>query len=263
MLVRGEHFPALADKVLMHYGSSSCDVDSLTDGDSVYCDTHDLHMFRDELMKHKDLLIITHNSDGGLFDGNPTRDVDVNTDLYDGCYRKWFAQNSLSSKNNIIPIPIGFENTRWDKGGVKQKTFDEFDLNVNPSLDVYLNCQQGTNRFARGLCYNECHNMDFVTKDKPTYPFPAYISRMSDHKFVLCPDGNGIDCHRTWETLFLGRIPVIKNRSLRRLYKECPVMFVNEWKDLIGLDFSSEYDKIRSEFNREILEQEYWNGKIK
>ena len=36
------------------------------------------------------------------------------------------------------------------------------------------------------------------------------MSELSSYKFALSPEGNGIDCHRTWECLYLGVIPIVK-----------------------------------------------------
>jgi hypothetical protein len=36
-----------------------------------------------------------------------------------------------------------------------------------------------------------------------------YAALVKQHKFVLCPRGNGIDTHRFWETLYRGAIPIV------------------------------------------------------
>jgi hypothetical protein len=43
--------------------------------------------------------------------------------------------------------------------------------------------------------------------------YENYIDNIYNHKFVICPEGNGIDTHRFWESLYLGVIPVIINNK--------------------------------------------------
>ena len=40
-----------------------------------------------------------------------------------------------------------------------------------------------------------------------------YLMALGRHRFVISPRGNGLDAHRTWETLLVGSIP-----SMRRTY---------------------------------------------
>ena len=50
--------------------------------------------------------------------------------------------------------------------------------------------------------------------------------------FVPSPAGNGIDCHRTWEALYLGAVPVV----LRSEYfgeSNWPVLVVDSWSELL------------------------------
>ena len=52
------------------------------------------------------------------------------------------------------------------------------------------------------------------------------------YAFVISPHGNGYDCHRTWEALILGCIPVVKTSPLDVLFKDLPVLILKDWKEL-------------------------------
>lgn len=56
--------------------------------------------------------------------------------------------------------------------------------------------------------------------------------KQSEYAFVLSPHGNGLDCHRTWEALALGCIPIVKKSALDPMYEGLPVLIVNEWHDV-------------------------------
>eukprot|EP00996_Jenningsia_fusiforme_P000765 NODE_1692_length_1440_cov_24.061826_g1527_i0.p1 GENE.NODE_1692_length_1440_cov_24.061826_g1527_i0~~NODE_1692_length_1440_cov_24.061826_g1527_i0.p1 ORF type:complete len:404 (+),score=51.23 NODE_1692_length_1440_cov_24.061826_g1527_i0:47-1258(+) len=63
-------------------------------------------------------------------------------------------------------------------------------------------------------------------------PAEEYFSMLRQHRFVLSPPGEGWDCFRTWETLYLGRCPVVSRVLPDRLYEGLPVHVVDDWAGL-------------------------------
>jgi len=56
--------------------------------------------------------------------------------------------------------------------------------------------------------------------------------RYASYPFVMSAHGNGLDCHRTWEVLCLGCIPIVKTSSLDPLYRGLPVAIVEDWREV-------------------------------
>ena len=54
-------------------------------------------------------------------------------------------------------------------------------------------------------------------------------NKQKDFAFVICPHGGGLDCHRNWEALCLGCIPIVKTSKIDKLYDNLPVLIVNDW----------------------------------
>ena len=84
------------------------------------------------------------------------------------------------------------------------------------------------------------------------------------YAFVASPHGNGLDCHRTWEALCLGCIPIVKTSPLDDLYEGLPVLIVGEWRDIcenLLLETIENFKNI--DFNYEKLTLNYWMDKIK
>lgn len=261
-LIRGEYIPQLADKVLIHYDRLMCNPHHIEDGDTVYCDTHHIMKFKDILNTKKDLTIITHNSDHCLYDGDHDDRLCVNVDELN-CYSRWFGQSVYSEK--VIPIPIGFENTRWEKHfGPKTEMITRIrKQNAIPSKIAYLNCSIQNGVEARQECYDKSSKMSFVTIDQPNLTYSQYLDRMKDHMFILGPRGNGLDSHRTWETLMLRRVPVLtKKGRLEELYNDLPVLFVDDWNDLNEMNLQEVYESFSFD-NQDYLTMEYWEEKIK
>jgi hypothetical protein len=56
--------------------------------------------------------------------------------------------------------------------------------------------------------------------------------RNRQYPFWLSPLGVGLDCHRTWEALYLDIIPIVWNNSLNVLYENLPVLIINDYEEL-------------------------------
>lgn len=61
---------------------------------------------------------------------------------------------------------------------------------------------------------------------------PSIYERNRAHPFWLSPRGGGLDCHRTWEALYLDIIPIVWNSSLNVLYENLPVVIINSEQEL-------------------------------
>ncbi len=260
---RGENVPDFANKILIHYDKLYCDPWSIRDGDSIYCDTHQLYRFKNILNKRKNLTIFTHNSDHYVCDGICWDEMGVNTDLFT-CFTCWFAQNSYSTKSNVIPLPIGFENKRWEKSfGPKTKWLSSVSKNeIEPTGLIYFNCSSKKNPPARNECIKYAKQSDLVTIDEPNLHYTDYLRKIQQHKFILSPKGNGLECHRTWEALKMKRIPILKREGqLEKLYADMPVLFIDEWSDLKDMNLHSIYSSV-SFLQQEYLNKNHWSDLI-
>lgn len=60
-----------------------------------------------------------------------------------------------------------------------------------------------------------------------------YFNDLPSYKFVISPEGNGIDCHRHYEALMAGCIPIIEDNPLvREKYKGCPILFTKDYSEI-------------------------------
>jgi hypothetical protein len=70
----------------------------------------------------------------------------------------------------------------------------------------------------------------------------AYFDGLPSYKFVISPEGNGLDCHRHYEAFMAGCIPVMeRNPLIEEKYKGCPIIWTTDY----------------SEITPEVLEQRY------
>lgn len=84
---------------------------------------------------------------------------------------------------------------------------------------------------------------------------------MTNYAFVLSPFGNGMDCHRTWEALLCGCIPIVRTSVFCEMFYGLPVLIVNEWRDItfeLLEKTIQEFKEKRNEFQYERLTLEYY-----
>jgi hypothetical protein len=229
----------------------------LSDNNKIYyCETHNIHTFFKGINFTHDFILITHNSDDKV---DNVRNLPTNL-------KHWFAQNVCINHPKIESIPIGLENTQWfpEIGKIdKMKTKINEERNFKNLL--YINHNINTNYNERYKPYQLFRNKSFVTcvEGKNGEGFESYLDNIYNHKFVLCPEGNGTDTHRTWECLYMGTIPIEKRNINNSFYTDLPICFVNDWEEITESFLNTEYERIKNtKFNLEKLDFDYWRKRI-
>ena len=171
---------------------------------------------------------------------------------------KWYGQNMSIISDKTLPIPIGLENQYWKH--TNMLTIKQHCSNPKENL-LYLNFSLRTNP-------NRSKIMDILlqkgfTKNKKL-DWDNYIEDLSRHKFCISPNGNGFDCHRTWECLYLGVIPIVEKSQHMSYFKDLPILFVDSYDDISINYLNQKYkDFQEKKFNMEKLSLSYWKNKIR
>jgi hypothetical protein len=156
-------------------------------------------------------------------------------------FRKVFSVNLLKESRSTIAIPIGLENKGLFTNGIPE----DFQKLISSGLKapesrsnlVLQAFSSHTNRIEREPCSEVASRMESKVLSHSS-PF-EYRRAISDSKFVLSPTGNGLDCHRTWEAMYLGAIPIVKKIHWPFSEKKLPVLIVSEWEDLLDMDLET------------------------
>lgn len=103
-----------------------------------------------------------------------------------------------------------------------------------------------------------------VIESSPNFSDVGRINYLKDLRLsnlVLCPEGNGIDTHRLWETLYMGGVPiVIRSPYMSSLIQDLPVIQLSKWSDLLDEEsIAKEWEEISNQnWNLEKLNLSYW-----
>lgn len=209
------------------------------------------------IIKHlpKDFILITHNSDVNVDDSFEIPDNVIH----------WFAQNVAMDHPKLESIPIGLENDRWKRGkvGKQMMIVDQVKKEQKYKNLVYLNCNPKTNPDKRLPLFTIFYEVPWVTIEQPNLPLAQYIEQVYSHKFILCPEGNGIDTHRLWESIYLNVIPIVKRCSNTIQYDDLPICFVDSWKEVTEEFLNKEFERIKGQqWNLARTNFTYWRSRI-
>ena len=81
-----------------------------------------------------------------------------------------------------------------------------------------------------------------------TIDHQEYFSKLPTYKFVISPEGNGIDCHRHYEALLAGAIPIMeKNPKTEEKYKGCPILWTTDYSEITAEYLLAKYNEMINE----------------
>jgi len=216
-------------------------------------------------------IMVTHNGDlpltSNLFQYKPPN------------IKKWFAQNKIVDDTLVTGIPIGLENTilRVNRTSLlgrlssqvpnaleKMKLIHKLHLDGSKKDKlVYMNFSCNTNPAERHKVRGMFQNESWVTKQS-SRSFLDYYKDIQRHKFVISPPGNGVDCHRTWESLYLRTIPIVKKSVAMNEFSDLPLLIIDDWNLLTKEFLEEKYEEIsEKQYNLSKLSISYWDKIIK
>jgi len=192
---------------------------------------------------------------------------------------KWYVQNCVYTHAKIERLPIGLdyhtmrEYPHWGSQKTPAEQERELEEVVKQGISfegreiaIYSNCHFLTwTKFGgdRTTAISTIPAELLVLEDAPCERVVSW-RRQIKYAFVLSPHGNGLDCHRTWEALILGCIPIVKTSAIDSLYDDLPVVIVKDWSEITREFLEGVVAVFRGRtFRYEKLTLEYWRSKMR
>jgi hypothetical protein len=223
----------------------------ITDASSIFVYPHILGFFFETIypLLTKRFNLVTHNSDVGAL---PTYERYLNEDKI----IKWYGSNIQFKHDKLVALPLGVANSQWTHGNLElidkirsedndktQLVFKNFTINTNASQRGHIN--SATSDFA----------MEPVTTNED------YLRSISKSRFCICPPGNGTDCHRTWECLYLNCVPIVQRHVHNEAFEDAGIILVDRWEDITARFLEEQSIKVNRSYPG--LDLEYWRNEIK
>ncbi len=161
--------------------------------------------------------------------------------------KRIFGINLRPIKNLSTALPLGLTNDCDDSplhrmlgdlnNLIEADKSSEFCKLFSPTYFVSFNVK--TNFKTRGEVVQVLKNLNkpnSVIFSEISYDrnyLISYLRNLRNIPFVICPEGNGVDTHRLWETLYMGGVPIIKkNIYMNKILEGLPVVVLNDWNEL-------------------------------
>lgn len=175
--------------------------------------------------RSKKCSLVLHNSDTAL----SLETFDKFLSLVD----KIYSVNILEESNRVRALPIGLENRNKLRNGVegdyvlhgrnKKQMRDSRQITFFACFNLLTNPQERISAITAALTLP---NSKVILN--PISP-KAYREHLRNSKYVISPPGNGPDCHRTWEALYMNAIPIVKAQYWPFKDIPIPVMQIEDW----------------------------------
>lgn len=228
-------------------------------GEVIFVKNNFLHDFFKYIHPHiKSPYILLNHSDDTEVDESYIKYIDKNV-------IHWFGLNINVQHPKMTPIPIGIENigyrnkadlsyfldSRYRKSERKERILVAFNIqNVHPE---------------RVEAFEKATMSPFVDVHPLKKTQQEYIETVSQYTYIVSPRGAGIDCHRTWEALYLGVRPIVKH-SVNTAYFESiglPIEVVNSWNDIDNMFQSKKLESEKTNTTQHpALYIDYWVQEI-
>jgi hypothetical protein len=142
-----------------------------------------------------------------------------------------------------VPFPIGMG---WS---IINDTGSVADIQIG-SHDKLVLCaiHPDTDKRRRHTGKNRASILDTLRSNQieNQYLIPYnYFRELPQYKFVISPEGNGVDCHRHYEALMAGCIPIVEDsQMIRDKYKGSPILYTTDYSEITEEYLIKKYDEM-------------------
>jgi hypothetical protein len=173
-----------------------------------------------------------------------------------------YSPNVLDNVVGVTPIPIGLENRYFQKNGIIKyfpPNSASCDLSIHKRhIGLFGAFNIATNPMERQKTADVMSQFGISVFQSRINP-QKFRAALSQALFVLSPPGNGIDCHRTWESVYFGAIPVIKKGMLAEsLYDSLPILAIDEWDEICAMS-RVQLEALYESIIGKVTDQAYFN----
>ena len=206
--------------------------------------TSDVDTFVHDILPKRTTPFTLITSDGDRSIPSELRDETVRTLLASPLLKQWYTQNYDGTDPRIQPIPIGLCFHVAQNPQDPQIEFDRirslYAWNSDRKLRVWSDVHLGSYplRFGnpRQKFKKTIPKLRFIDTIKARIKTTDLWKKYTEYAFVMSLPGNGVDCHRTWEALYLGAIVIVLPNALIPLYKGYRVEVVpeHEWESKLN-----------------------------
>jgi hypothetical protein len=179
----------------------------------------------------------------------------------------WFATNVTQSHPRITALPLGLGSPSSPTTLTAEAISEGRREARSRNKWLYVNFRQETNPALRRPIFEFFQNQreEWITFEPPQDrgSNSHFLDQILQHRFVLCPPGNGVDTHRMWEVLVAGAIPVVLRSQAMETFRSLPILFVDDYREVTRglLEAASSSIQI-PEVLPAVMREDFWASEI-
>ncbi len=229
--------------------------EAVKEGDTIFVNGNLLEQFFDRVYPKikKRFILVSHNS---------TRLVPEKLAHYldDNKIIVWFTRNpDRTDHPKLKGLPLGLGNAYFPFGNREIGDRVIAQLPGKKKHLLYLGFNPRTCGNVRWHLYRMFQHARFCYKPERRVSYEQYLIDLSESMFVLSPRGAGLDCYRHWESLLMGAIPIIQSSTLDPLFKDLPVLIIDDWYQVTEGFLQKTYKEMQKRtYNLDKLYADYW-----
>lgn len=162
------------------------------------------------------------------------------------------AASTLETIDGLNTMTVGTSPTTWRVPDTKicapsqsVKRSELLYVNINPETDRARTAFEKSSgktawnalyprKCTRKSCLEALFENEFTFNDFGTTT-ARYLERMRTAEFAASLEGNSVDCHRTYEALVCGAVPIVERAHeyhLRNVYGAVPLVFTDDYTEI-------------------------------
>jgi len=236
-IITGNSFKSICDDFL---DEEKTYIDITKKPKVIFLKTDWIEIFKRKVLPYIDyqFKLITHNADRPAISSN----LDL---LEDPRLITWYGMNIDINHSKLQAIPIGIANEKWPHGN-KDIVLKVISENNEKSNLVYCNFDITTNYDKRYNTLKVLNPHTYINFEKNKLTFEDYTRKLSTYKYVISPPGNSVDCHRIWEAIYQGVVPIVEKHLALNFFYDLPILFVDSFSCLSIELLEKEYTIVKS-----------------
>ena len=130
---------------------------------------------------------------------------------------------------------------------------------------LYVNCDVRSNRNKRVPLMELMRRKGYkVIVGEKSLDQEVYWTELAQSKFIISPPGNGVDCHRIWESIYLGTIPIVERNIVLEPFTHLPILFIDDWNVINNEFLERKWEEFSQKtFDTRMCYMKYWAENIK
>jgi hypothetical protein len=176
---------------------------------------------------------------------------------------RWFACHVECEDPRVECLPVGFIYSADVLNWLVQQSLagrperrNLLYMNHTRVSPVYHGCRDGI--------WERFDGKPWVTA-RERVAFEVFFADLAAHDYVLSPPGCGPDCHRHWEAMALGTVPVVLRTGCASVLEGLPALVVDSWAEVTEARLQAALPDLHARFDSESMRKltlSYWRERI-